>query len=270
MTKGIGSIMALIRPPAIAGTFYPADPAGLRAAVEKFVRATPSEGPVPKAIIAPHAGYVYSGACAGAAYARLLPDQAQITRIVLLGPCHRVAVRGLATSSADYWKTPLGAMPLDRGVLAGLSDLPQVATHDGTHQQEHSLEVHLPFLQVCFPQANLMPFVVGQASAEEVAGVLERLWGGPETRIVISTDLSHFLDYDACNALDTRTAQAVEALDYAAIGRDQACGRIPMSGLLHLAKQRGMRIERVGLCNSADTVGDPARVVGYGSWALYE
>lgn len=269
--------MALIRPPAIAGTFYPKDPAGLYETVRGFLaQAEPHSGapqletPAPKAIIAPHAGYVYSGACAGKAYARLKPLGETVTRIVLLGPCHRIAVRGLATSSADYWETPLGAMPLDRAALDGLADLPQVVTHDATHQREHSLEVHLPFLQVCFPKAHLVPFAVGEASADEVAEVLTRLWGGAETRIVISTDLSHFLDYETCSALDRKTAEAVERLDHGAIGRDQACGRVPMSGLLHLAHARGMRIERVGLLNSGDTAGDKARVVGYGSWALYE
>lgn len=266
--------MALIRPPAVAGMFYPKDPHGLSHAVMDFVndavkRAGIGKGdPAPKAIIAPHAGYVYSGACAGEAYARLIPDRDAISRIILLGPCHRVAIKGLATTSADYWKTPLGAIPIDKEALLTLNGLPQVLVHDGAHQQEHSLEVHLPFLQICFPHVKLVPFAVGQATAEEVGAVLERLWGGPETRIVISTDLSHFLDYDACNALDAKTAEAVERLDHAAIDREQACGRIPMSGLLHLAREKEMSIARVGLCNSGDTAGDKSRVVGYGSWVL--
>lgn len=269
--------MALIRPPAVAGMFYPNDAKALVHEVMAFVneaarKAKADAGgtppPAPKAIIAPHAGYKYSGACAGEAYARLIPDRDRISRIVLMGPCHRVAVRGLATTTADYWKSPLGAVPIDRDALAGLEDLPQVLAHDGAHAQEHSLEVHVPFLQVCFPHMKLVPFAVGQASAEEVAQVLDRLWGGEETRIVISTDLSHFLTYDECNALDAKTAACVEALDHASIGREQACGRIPMSGLLHLAKSRHMGIERVGLCNSGDTAGDKSRVVGYGSWVL--
>lgn len=266
--------MALIRPPAVAGMFYPNDPRGLTGAVAEFVNAAVNaagigkDTPAPKAIIAPHAGYKYSGACAAKAYARLMPDRSKISRIVLMGPCHRVAVRGLATTTADYWKTPIGAVEIDREALGGLSDLPQVLAHDGAHQQEHSLEVHVPFLQICFPHMKLVPFAVGQATAEQVAEVLARLWGGDETRIVISTDLSHFLDYDACHALDATTAEAVERFDHAAIGREQACGRIPMSGLLHLAKERAMTIERVGLCNSGDTAGDKSRVVGYGSWVL--
>lgn len=266
--------MALIRPPAVAGMFYPKDPKALGRDVAAMVNAASRaagigrDSTAPKAIIAPHAGYVYSGACAAEAYARLLPDRDSISRIVLLGPCHRVAVKGLATTSADYWKTPIGAVPIDREALELVAGLPQVLIHDAAHEKEHSLEVHLPFLQICFPHMKLVPFAVGQASAEEVAAVLAALWGGEETRIVISTDLSHFLDYETCNALDAKTAAAVEALDHAVIGRDQACGRIPMSGLLHLAKERAMVIERVGLCNSGDTAGDKSRVVGYGSWVL--
>lgn len=268
--------MALIRPPAVAGMFYPNDPKGLSAAVRGFVNEGVRAGgcapgsTAPKAIIAPHAGYQFSGSCAGQAYARLLQDRAKISRIVLLGPCHRVAVRGLATTSADYWRTPLAPVAIDRKALDSVSDLPQVQINDAAHQEEHSLEVHLPFLQICFPHMKLAPFAVGQASAEEVAAVLERLWGGEETRIVVSTDLSHFLDYEACNARDAETAAAVERFDHAAIGREQACGRVPMSGLLQRAKAHGMRIERAGLCNSGDTAGNKARVVGYGSWALYD
>ena len=266
--------MALIRPPAIAGMFYPKDGKQAGREVMDYVNQAAKaagikpDSPAPKAIIAPHAGWKYSGACAAEAYARLLPDRDKITRIVLLGPCHRVRVQGLATTSADFWKTPLGPYPIDRDALAGVADLPQVYTHDEAHQQEHCLEVHLPFLQLCFRHAKLVPFAVGAATAEQVAQVIERLWGGPETRIVISTDLSHFLDYDSCNALDARTADAVEAYAYDRIGPEQACGRIPMSGLLYLAKRDGLSIERVGLCNSGDTAGDKSRVVGYGSWVL--
>jgi AmmeMemoRadiSam system protein B len=268
--------MALVRPAAVAGMFYPKDKNTLLNEVAAFVNDAAREAgvgkqtPAPKAIIAPHAGYVYSGACAAKAYARLMPDRDKIARIILLGPCHRVAVRGLATTSADFWNTPLGPAPIDKDALDAVRHLPQVLTHDMAHQKEHSLEVHVPFLQACFPHMKLAPFAVGQASAEEVAAVLAALWGGSETRIVVSTDLSHFLDYDSCNVLDAKTAAAVERLDHAAIDRDQACGRIPMSGLLHLAAERGMAIERVGLCNSGDTAGDRSRVVGYGSWVLRE
>lgn len=266
--------MALIRPPAIAGMFYPKDGKQAGRAVMDFVAEAEKDAgtapppSTPKAIIAPHAGWKYSGACAAAAYARLLPDRDKISRIILMGPCHRVRVQGLATTSADYWKTPIGPAQIDRDALESLSDLKQVSTHDAAHQEEHSLEVHLPFLQMCFGHMKLVPFAVGSATAEQVAEVLERLWGGRETRIVISTDLSHFLDYDSCTVLDARTADAIESFAYDRIGPEHACGRIPLSGLLYLAKRDGLKIQRVGLCNSGDTAGDKARVVGYGSWTV--
>lgn len=264
--------MANIRPAAIAGQFYQGDAHALAADIERMMAgAGASPSPAPKAIIAPHAGHVYSGACAAKAYARLMPDADVIKRIVLLGPCHRVAVRGLAATTADYWETPLGRVAIDREALEALSDLPQVIAHDEAHRQEHSLEVHLPFLQHCLgDRFKLVPLAVGSASNEEVAAVLERLWGGRETRIVISTDLSHFLDYDTARELDGRTATAIERLDWKSIGREQACGRVPMSGLLTLAERRGMSIDRVGLVNSGDTAGSKDRVVGYGAWVLRE
>ncbi len=284
--------MARIRPAAIAGRFYDGEATALSASVAGHMQAasapvtsapatstsatstSENSSPVmsaPKAIIAPHAGHVYSGDCAAEAYARLLPDAGVIERIVLLGPCHRVAVRGLAMSSAAFWQTPLGPVEIDRAALDGLADLPQVSLNDEAHREEHSLEVHLPFLQHCFGTGfKLVPLAVGSASNEEVAAVLERLWGGPETRIVISTDLSHFLDYGTAQTLDGKTAAAIEKLDWQAIGQDQACGRIPMSGLLTIARRKGMAIERVGLVNSGDTAGSKDRVVGYGAWVLRE
>lgn len=264
--------MAQIRPAAIAGQFYEGNPERLSASVARFMAgaaAADAAVAAPKAVIAPHAGHVYSGACAAEAYARLLPDAERIERIILLGPCHRVAVRGLATTSAEFWETPLGRVAIDRDAYRAVSDLPKVIESDAAHAQEHSLEVHLPFLQHCLkPDFKLVPFAVGQATNEEVAAVLDRLWGGPETRIVVSTDLSHFLDYDTARALDAKTAEAIETLDWQSVGRDQACGRVPMSGLLTLAKRRGMAIERVGLVNSGDTAGGKDRVVGYGAWVL--
>ena len=259
-----------IRPAAVAGMFYPDDPSELASMIDRMLAEAPSvEGPAPKAIIAPHAGYIYSGALAAAAYKHLAPAADEIERIVLLGPCHRVAVDGLATSSAKGWETPLGRVPLARSQIDKVAALPQVTTSDPAHAQEHSLEVHLPFLQRLLPKGfTLAPFAVGRATAKEVAEVLEALWGGPETRIVISTDLSHFLDYDTARALDAKTASAIEALDWQAVGREQACGRVPMSGMLDIAQRRDMKIERVGMCTSADSKGPRDRVVGYGAWTL--
>lgn len=261
--------MAVIRPAAVAGLFYPDAPDVLAGDVAGFL-ASPAAvgGGGPKALIAPHAGYAYSGALAGAAHARLAPDADTVERVVLLGPVHRVAVRGLATTSADYWRTPLGPVAIDVEARDRALALPRVAIDDAALAPEHSLEVHLPFLQRALPKARLVPFAVGRASAAEVAAVLSLLWGGPETRIVISSDLSHYLDDAAARALDARTAAAIERLDGAAIGGEQACGRVPIRGLLREARARGLAVERIGLMNSGDTAGPKDRVVGYGAWAL--
>jgi MEMO1 family protein len=265
--------MSMIREPAVAGAFYPGNPDELGRAVAGYLddADTADTGDAaPKVIIVPHAGYIYSGATAGRAFARLKPAADTIRRVVLLGPCHRVGVNGLALSSAESFATPLGTIPIDREAAARISEMPQVQVFDATHAQEHSLEVQLPFLQTVLDDFNLLPLVVGDASPDEVAEVLDTLWGGEETVIVISTDLSHFLDYDAARHIDEATCQAIEALDGDAIGDDQACGRYPLKGLLALARRKGMRIKTLGLCNSGDTAGDKTRVVGYGAWELFE
>ncbi len=263
--------MASVRPPAVAGAFYPGTRGELDAAVRSHLsKAKNPGGPAPKAIIAPHAGYIYSGPVAATAYARLEPARGRITRVVLLGPCHRVPVRGLAASSADAFATPLGDIPVDKEALNRILALPQVQVFDATHEREHSLEVHLPFLQVVLGDFSLVPLAVGEASADEVADVIEALWGGPETLVVISTDLSHHLDYHTARRLDGETCKAIETLDPSPIGREQACGRTPMSGMLVLAKRRGLAIATVDLRNSGDTAGPRDRVVGYGSWLLFE
>ncbi|MEK7245167.1 MAG: AmmeMemoRadiSam system protein A, partial [Pseudomonadota bacterium] len=201
---------------------------------------------------------------------RLAPARGRITRVVLLGPCHRVPVRGLALSGATAFASPLGEVPLDREMCARLAELLQVEVSDASHAHEHSLEVHLPFLQVVLGNFALVPLAVGDASEAEVAEVLERAWGGPETLIVVSSDLSHYLSYDAARALDAATCAAIEHLDGAAIGRDQACGRVPVKGLLALARKRGLGVVTADLRNSGDTAGPRDRVVGYGSWLFFE
>ncbi len=266
-------MMMHIRHAAVAGAFYPGNPRDLDTMVRRFLadaETTVPEGPIPKAIIAPHAGYVYSGAVAATAYARLAPAAGVVRRVVLLGPCHRVAVTGLAVSSADAFETPLGAVPLDKKAIESIVSLPQVSVFDATHEDEHSLEVHLPFLQEIFDQFSLVPLVVGRASGDEVADVLERLWGGPETLIVISSDLSHYLDYETAREIDAATCKAIETLDASAIGGAQACGRVPVAGLLTLARRRGLRATTLDLRNSGDTAGDRNRVVGYGAWMFTE
>ncbi len=263
--------MTAVRRPAVAGTFYPDDPATLTSQVEGFLQEwTPSNRPAPKAIVAPHAGYRYSGAIAAAAYARLLPAAKTITRVVLLGPCHRVAVQGVALSGADYFETPLGRIEVDKEAEAAVEDLPHVGVFAATHAQEHALEVHLPFLQEVLDTFKIVPLVVGETPPEKVAEVLERLWGGAETLIVVSSDLSHYLDYSAAQAIDQRTCAAIVNLDPAAIERNGACGRFPLNGLLSLAKERHMTVETLDVRNSGDTAGSKDRVVGYGSWAFFE
>ena len=263
--------MTSVRPAAVAGLFYPGELGSLSSAVQRLLtNAGDNDGPVPKAIIAPHAGYVYSGAVAATAYARLRPANELIRRVVMMGPCHHVAVRGLALSTADAFETPLGTVAVDKDAAAEALSLPQVTVMDATHEREHSLEVHLPFLQEVLDGFSVVPFVVGDATDDEVAQVLDLLWGGPETLIVISSDLSHYLDYEAARSLDGATCWAIETLSARDIGRDQACGRIPVRGLLTLAKVRGLAVSTVDLRNSGDTAGTKDRVVGYGSWVFVE
>lgn len=261
--------MTTIREPAVAGMFYPDDPVTLRRMIDGFLaEATTNGRSPPKAIIAPHAGYIYSGPVAASAYARLHAIRHKITRVVLLGPSHRVAFAGLAASSALRFRTPLGDIPLDTAAIDALGDLPQMHLLDQAHQQEHSLEVHLPFLQMSLDHFQLIPLVVGDATAEEVAEVLERLWGGEETLIVISSDLSHYHDYTSAQRLDSKTAEAIEALKPEGISSDGACGRNPVKGLLLLARRKGMQVEALDLRNSGDTAGPRDQVVGYGAWAF--
>ncbi len=263
--------MTAIRPAAVAGSFYPDRPQDLDALLARcWDDAKITVGPVPKAIVAPHAGYIYSGAVAASAYARIKPAHGRITRVILLGPCHRVAVNGLALSGADAFATPLGPVEIDKAAAALIADLPQVQVFDATHAQEHSLEVHLPFLMRVLDDFKVLPLVVGQVTPDQVAEVLEKLWGGPETLIVVSSDLSHYLDYDSAQAIDRRTCQAIEALAPEQISNHGACGRFPLGGLLKLAKAKGMTVETVDLRNSGDTAGPRDRVVGYGSWLFME
>jgi len=260
--------MASIRAPAVAGLFYPDDPATLRHAVEGYLARARGEGAVPKALVAPHAGFVYSGPVAASAYRRLMPAHAKLRRVVLLGPSHRVAFRGLAIPSVAAFATPLGPVPLDREELESIAAMPQVQVRDDAHAQEHSLEVQLPFLQEILDEFELVPIAVGSASAIEVAEVIERLWGGAETLMLVSTDLSHYFDYDTARQLDQATTEAIEALQYERLGPDSACGRVPLGGLLHVARRRGMHAQTLDLRNSGDTAGGRDRVVGYGAYAL--
>jgi len=260
-----------VRPAACAGRFYPAESDILRRMVQDFLKsARPSDGPPPKAIIAPHAGYLYSGPIAGTAYAALRGDRDVIRRIVLLGPSHYVPLHGLATSSADAFATPLGDVPLDRAAVQQAESQPHVALSDGTHAPEHCLEVQLPFLQLVLGNFALVPLLVGDTTPEEVARVLATFWGGPETRIVVSSDLSHYHGYHAAMALDAATARAIELLRTEEVEDDGACGCRPIRGLLHQARQLGLKARTLDLRNSGDTAGPRDQVVGYGAFAFTE
>jgi len=260
--------MTKVRQPAVAGTFYPGDPLELSRELDSFLAAVETHERPPKALIAPHAGYIYSGPVAASVYARLRNTEQPITRVVLLGPSHRVPFVGLAVPSADYFETPLGDVPIDRASIERILPMSQVYAMDEAHAYEHSLEVQIPFLQKTLGEFQLVPLVVGDASGEEVAEVLEALWGGPETLIVISSDLSHYLDYQSARDIDSVTSKAIEALQGEAIGHNQACGRIPVQGLLIEAERHGLHGQTVDLRNSGDTAGPRDRVVGYGAYAF--
>jgi AmmeMemoRadiSam system protein B len=258
-----------IRAAVAAGRFYPRDPEELRALTRALLKEVPlAAGPGPKALIVPHAGYLYSGPIAASAYARLAPDRDIIRRIVLVGPSHFVGFPGLATCSAEAFATPLGLVPVDRTAVDQLASLAEVVQFDQAHAREHSLEAQLPFLQTVLRQFRIVPLVAGAARAEALSLVLEALWGGPETRLVISSDLSHYLESEAARHLDLATAQAIERLDPESIREDQACGRLPVCGLLQAARRRGLRARTIDLRNSADTAGPRGSVVGYGAFAF--
>jgi len=257
-----------IRPPAVAGSFYPDDPTALAAAVDAFLGPAPTGEAPPKAIIAPHAGYIYSGPIAGSAYGRLRPVRNVVTRVVLIGPAHRVPVAGLAVSGADAFATPLGDVPIDGAARTAALALPAVEVSDEAHAREHSLEVHLPFLQRVLARFAILPLVVGDAEPDEVVAVLERLWGGPETCIVASTDLSHYHDHATAAAHDRRTAEAIVARAVARIGDRDACGARSVRGLLEVARRRGLGVRLVDLRSSGDTAGPQDRVVGYGAFTV--
>lgn len=259
------------RPPAVAGMFYPGEPQALKYDIAALLDAVPPAPTFdrPKAIIVPHAGYIYSGPIAASAYARLAPHAADIRRVILLGPSHRVAVRGLAVPHAHSFATPLGNIALDNDAIAAALKLPQVIQHNAAHAQEHSLEVQLPFLQQVLDDFSLVPFSVGFATPDEVAEVLELLWGGPETLIIISSDLSHYHSHADATRRDRHTADDILHLRLL-LDHEQACGATPINGLIEVAQRRGLQPQLFDLRTSGDTAGDKARVVGYASFAFME
>lgn len=259
------------RPPAIAGSFYPAQKSILQSDVATLLAEAGAHTDIatPKAMIVPHAGYIYSGPTAAVAYASLAASAHKIKRVVLLGPVHRVPVRGLALPGVQAFATPIGEVSLDMDAIASIANMPQVVTSPQAHALEHSLEVQLPFLQAVLPDFKLVPLAVGDATPAEVAVVLEKLWGGEETLIVISSDLSHFLPYYVAQSVDQETVQAILDLR-GPVTHDQACGGTPINGLMLAAARHQLRPQLLDYRNSGDTAGDKNRVVGYAAFAFME
>ena len=270
--------MTIIRPPAVAGSFYPADADILRSEIDGLIGAAlhtdiVQNKAIPKAIIVPHAGLMFSGSLAALGFATVRALKDTIKRILIIGPAHRMAFQGIALAKADGFATPLGNLRCDLGALQSALALPQVQILDDAHRLEHGLEIELPFIQRLFGEKTdigIVPLLVGRCSPRQVHEVIEALWGGPETLIVISSDLSHFHDYDTAKSMDNHTRAMIEALDAENIGSNDACGALPVGGMLLSARKRGMQIKTLGMRNSGDVTGDKSRVVGYGAWAIYD
>jgi AmmeMemoRadiSam system protein B len=262
--------MESTRSAAVAGLFYPGDPHTLKKDVAALLEsaAQPSRESLPKAIIAPHAGYIYSGPIAASVYALFKSSGSTVSRVVLLGPAHRAWVAGLALPTAQRFMTPLGEVAVDSQAIELIKDLPQIGFSDRAHAQEHSLEVQLPFLQLILKDFKIVPLAVGDAKPEEVAEVVEALWEQEETLFVVSSDLSHYLNYDAAKKIDSATAHAI--LDMKPLlSHNQACGATPINGFLLSAKRHGLKPQLLDLRNSGDTAGDRLRVVGYAGFAFF-
>lgn len=261
--------MSRIRPPAVAGSFYPSNPDALASAVDAMLGdEVPSNEPAPKALIVPHAGYVYSGPIAASAYRLIRSARARIRRVVLAGPAHFVPVEGMATTGADAFATPFGPVAVDDELRRIILDLPRVFVDDQAHAREHSLEVQLPFLQRVLDEFTVLPIVVGDARPPEVANVLQRVYGGPETLLVVSSDLSHYLDYTTATTCDRGTADLIVARRFEDIASGHACGAAAVRGMLELARRRGLGVRLLDLRNSGDTAGSRDEVVGYGAFAV--
>lgn len=261
--------MINVKQPAVAGLFYPESADALRITLQNLMRdARPGSTARPQALIAPHAGYQYSGPVAASAYATLAPWADAIRRVVILAPSHRVPFHGVATSGADAFRTPLGDVPVDRAAIDAIAELPGVQQRDEAFAQEHALEVQLPFLQAVLRAFRLVPLIVGDADGDEVAAVIEAL-RDPDSLIVVSSDLSHYQDYTTCQRRDRATTANIEAKQGQRIGPHDACGAYPVRGLLQAAREHAWQVRTLDLRNSGDTSGDRARVVGYGAYAFY-
>jgi AmmeMemoRadiSam system protein B len=262
--------MQTVRPPAVAGSFYPGDQDNLSHLVDNLISHSESHfNHNASAYIVPHAGYQYSGSTAAEAYSLMAKQRDEIDRVVLLGPCHREYISGIAVPSCDKFSTPLGDIQLDTAAIKSISSLPQVTISDKAHKEEHSLEVQLPFLQRALGEIQLVPLAVGEASADEVAEVIEKLWQLENTIILVSSDLSHFLPYDDANIVDQITTEKILEKNYQALNHQMACGCTPIQGLLEVARQKSLNVSLLKQCNSGDTAGDKSRVVGYAAYAIY-
>lgn len=277
MEESSPQVNKTLRPPAVAGSFYPDDPKALVRMVDQLLitaernQLKTNDDRTLKALIVPHAGFRYSGQIAAAAYVKIRKYAEQISRVVLIGPAHRVRVKGMAISGANYFSTPLGTIPIDtESVAQCLKELNSVSISNKAHEQEHSLETQLPFLQRCLKRFSLIPVLVGSAPPEEVEQCLNLLWGGEETLVLISSDLSHFLSYQDAQRIDAFTANAILNFDPAVIGYDHACGQIGVRGLLNVASRKKMEVVQLDVRNSGDTSGRKDQVVGYGSFAFYD
>ncbi|MFA5985491.1 MAG: AmmeMemoRadiSam system protein B [Methylococcaceae bacterium] len=256
------------RQPAVAGMFYPANPGQLHQMLDQYLTDAETNAKVPKAIIVPHAGYTFSGAVAASAYARLKKANDLITRVVLIGPSHCLAFKGLAVTRAQTFSTPLGNISVDQKAISQLVKLPYVEFIEEAHAHEHSLEVQLPFLQEMLDNFDIIPIIAGEVSAHEICHILELLWGGEETLIVVSSDLSHYLDYASAKQMDAETSLAIVALADEKLAADSACGKTPVCGLIKYAQEQALAIQCIDLRNSGDTAGDKNRVVGYGAYVI--
>lgn len=262
--------MNQIRQPAVAGMFYSSDKQSLKADIQQYLQQAKTEhNIIPKAIIVPHAGYIYSGSVAASAYKYIVPLKDKINRVVLLGPSHRVAFTGLAVPESDVFNTPLGDIPIDQKGVQSVLELSQVSISEQAHREEHSLEVQLPFLQEILGDFSLVPLVVGDAERHEVAEVIEKLWGDEHTLIIISTDLSHFHEYKEAQTIDKATSDAIINLKSEHIQYEDACGRNGLKGMLTVAEEKNLSIDLLDLRNSGDTAGDKSRVVGYGAYVVH-
>jgi AmmeMemoRadiSam system protein B len=258
------------RPAVQAGRFYPASPDALGRRVEEYLEAgVAGATDDPVAVIAPHAGYKYSGPIAGSAFAPWIKTGGtHPRRVVLLGPSHFVDFNGLALAPHAAWSTPLGTVGVDAQAMESLRQFPFVRVYEPAHEREHCLEVELPFLQAVFPSLTVVPLVIGRARDEEVAEVLDALWSDDSTRVVVSSDLSHYLAHEEARSMDRDTARAVEGRDADALTPTRACGYRAIRGLLSIARRRDLAIRTVDLRNSGDTAGSRDAVVGYGAFHL--